>query len=174
MKNVFVSGCFDPLHSGHIAFFKKAASYGNLYVGIGSDKSIRSHKNHKTFCPEEERLFVVKSICYVKEAFILSGIGRLDFIKDLENSSVKFDFMIVNEDQHDIRKEAFCNKSGIKYIVHKRKTIPGLPVRSSTQIREYHGEPEIPRRYLLPVPSTYFIQDMWLSSKEQQVTVMFM
>ena len=35
---VFVSGCFDMLHSGHVAFFREAASYGDLYVALGSDK----------------------------------------------------------------------------------------------------------------------------------------
>jgi cytidyltransferase-like protein len=35
-KKVFVSGCFDLLHSGHIAFFKAAAEYGDLHVAIGS------------------------------------------------------------------------------------------------------------------------------------------
>ena len=33
MKKVFVSGCYDMLHSGHVAFFKEASSYGELYVG---------------------------------------------------------------------------------------------------------------------------------------------
>jgi cytidyltransferase-like protein len=40
MKKVFVSGCYDMLHSGHIAFFEEAALYGDLYVGIGSDQTI--------------------------------------------------------------------------------------------------------------------------------------
>ena len=31
-KKVFVSGCYDMLHSGHVAFFKEAARYGDLYV----------------------------------------------------------------------------------------------------------------------------------------------
>ena len=39
-KKVFVSGCYDMLHSGHVAFFTEAASHGDLYVGIGSDKTI--------------------------------------------------------------------------------------------------------------------------------------
>ena len=41
-KKVFVSGCYDMLHSGHVAFFEEAASHGDLYVGIGSDKTIMS------------------------------------------------------------------------------------------------------------------------------------
>ena len=36
-KKVFVSGCYDMLHSGHVAFFKEASQYGDLYVGLGSD-----------------------------------------------------------------------------------------------------------------------------------------
>ena len=34
-KKVFVSGCFDLLHSGHIAFLEEAAKYGDLYVAPG-------------------------------------------------------------------------------------------------------------------------------------------
>ena len=36
-KKVFVSGCYDLLHSGHVEFFQQASRYGDLYVGIGSD-----------------------------------------------------------------------------------------------------------------------------------------
>ncbi|MCQ2175923.1 MAG: adenylyltransferase/cytidyltransferase family protein [Bacteroidales bacterium] len=39
-KKVFVSGCYDLLHSGHIEFFKEASKFGDLYVGIGSDETI--------------------------------------------------------------------------------------------------------------------------------------
>ena len=48
MPKVFVSGCYDMLHSGHVAFFEEAATYGDLYVGIGSDKTIFELKNRKT------------------------------------------------------------------------------------------------------------------------------
>ena len=41
-KKVFVSGCFDLLHSGHIAFLKEANNYGDVYVNIGNDKNIKN------------------------------------------------------------------------------------------------------------------------------------
>ena len=66
MKKVFVSGCYDLLHSGHVEFFRQASQYGDLYVGIGSDQTVLGYKHHKTFYPEQERLFMVKSIKYVK------------------------------------------------------------------------------------------------------------
>lgn len=55
-KKVFVSGCYDMLHSGHVAFFEEAASHGDLYVGIGSDKTIYELKARKTINTEAERL----------------------------------------------------------------------------------------------------------------------
>ena len=80
MKKVFVSGCYDLLHSGHVEFFRQASQYGELYVGIGSDSTILEYKHHKTFYPEQERLFMVKSIRYVKDAFINAGSGIMDFV----------------------------------------------------------------------------------------------
>ena len=67
-KKVFVSGCYDMLHSGHVAFFKEASQHGDLYVGIGSDSTIQDLKNRKTINTEQERLYMVKSIRYVKLA----------------------------------------------------------------------------------------------------------
>ena len=60
-KKVFVSGCYDMLHSGHVAFFEEAASHGDLYVGIGSDKTIYELKARKTINTEAERLYMVSA-----------------------------------------------------------------------------------------------------------------
>ena len=93
---VFVSGCYDLLHSGHVEFFRQAAQYGDLYVGIGSDETILHYKNHKTLYPEKERLFMVKAIRYVKDAFINDGDGVMDFIGTVDR--LKPDIFVVNED----------------------------------------------------------------------------
>ena len=44
-KKVFVSGCFDLLHSGHVAFLENANQFGDVYVCIGSDNTIKKLKN---------------------------------------------------------------------------------------------------------------------------------
>ena len=74
-KKVMVSGCFDMLHSGHVAFFRDAAQYGDVYVALGSDKTIFDLKGRPTVNNEMERLFMVKSITWVKDAFISRGSG---------------------------------------------------------------------------------------------------
>lgn len=133
-KKVFVSGCYDLLHSGHIEFFRQAAQYGDLYVGIGSDKTILEYKRHKTLYSEQERLFMVRSIRYVKEAYINQGSGIMDFIPTVE--MLHPDILVVNEDGSNEDKRTFCEENGIEYIVLKRTPQQGLTARSSTDIKK--------------------------------------
>lgn len=132
-KKVFVSGCYDLLHSGHIAFFKEASGFGDLYVGIGSDKTVKELKGRDTVNPEEERLYMVKAIRYVTDAWVNSGSGIMDFEEELR--SFKPDIFIVNEDGNSPAKASLCVGLGIEYIVLKRIPEPGLTPRSTTAIR---------------------------------------
>lgn len=133
-KKVFVSGCYDLLHSGHVEFFREAAQYGDLYVGIGSDATILDYKHHKTVYSEQERLFMVKSIRYVKDAFINSGHGIMDFVPTVE--ALKPDILVVNEDGSNEDKRRFCAEHGIEYVVLQRKPSEGLTARSSTDLKK--------------------------------------
>lgn len=132
-KKVFVSGCYDLLHSGHVEFFRQAAEYGDLYVGIGSDATILKYKNHKTLYPEQERLFMVKSIKYVKDAVINEGSGIMDFIPTVD--ALKPDRFVVNADGSSEEKRRFCEERGIEYIVLQRTPADGLVARSSTEVK---------------------------------------
>lgn len=133
IKKVFVSGCYDMLHSGHVAFFKQAASFGDLYVGIGSDKTIEELKHRKTVYSENERLYMVKAIRYVKDAYINPGSGMLDFLELLDY--VKPDVFVVNSDGGSDLKRDLCKKRGIEYIVLNRVPDEGLEARSTTSLR---------------------------------------
>jgi cytidyltransferase-like protein len=134
MKKVFVSGCYDMLHSGHVAFFEEAASHGALYVGIGSDKTVYNLKARKPFNNEQERLYMVKALKYVKDAWINSGSGFIDFLPELKE--LQPDIFFVNSDGHSSLKEQLCKELGIEYIVSKRLPYKNLPLRSTTALRE--------------------------------------
>ncbi len=133
-KKVFVSGCYDMLHSGHVAFFEEAASYGDLYVGLGSDKTIFELKKRKTVCPEAERLYMVKSLRCVKDAWISSGSGVLDFLEEMK--ALKPDIFFVNRDGASPLKENMCKELGIQYVVSQRLPHGDLPARSTTALRQ--------------------------------------
>ncbi|MBO4840222.1 MAG: adenylyltransferase/cytidyltransferase family protein [Bacteroidaceae bacterium] len=139
---VFVSGCYDLLHSGHVEFFRQAAEYGDLYVGIGSDATILGYKHHKTVYSEQERLFMVKSIRYVKDAFINAGSGIMDFVPTVE--ALKPDILVVNSDGGNEDKRRFCEEQGIEYVVLERVPQAGLKARSSTDLKK--TESQIPTR----------------------------
>ena len=141
VKKVFVSGCYDMLHSGHVAFFEEAAQYGDLYVGIGSDKTIQDLKARKTINTDAERLYMVKALKVVKDAWINSGDGILDFDEDIKR--LRPDIFFVNSDGHSPAKEQFCKEQRIEYIVGKRIPHSGLPARSTTALRK---ECQIPYR----------------------------
>lgn len=152
-KKVFVSGCYDMLHSGHVAFFKEAARYGDLYVGIGSDATIFQLKARRTICAEAERLYMVKAIRYVKDAFINTGSGMMDFIETVDR--VKPDIFVVNEDGSSETKRQFCAERGIEYVVLQREPDAGLEVRSTTSIRTT-VKPQLP--YRLDLAGTWIDQ----------------
>ena len=144
-KKVFVSGCYDLLHSGHVEFFRQASQYGDLYVGIGSDKTIEALKGHKTMYSEQERLFMVRAIRYVKEAYINQGEGYLDFLPTLD--LVHPDSLVVNEDGDRDDKRQLCRDRGMEYIVLKRVPGEGLEARSSTGLKQ--SASQLPTRLAL-------------------------
>lgn len=132
-KTVFVSGCFDMLHSGHIAFLKEASEYGEVHIGLGSDKTIRELKGREPINSDEERLYILSSLACVAKVTINSGSGLLDFLPDIK--TIKPDIYIVNEDGHTPGKENLCKELNIEYRVLKRVPAPNLPARSTTSLR---------------------------------------
>lgn len=70
MKIVLVTGGFDPVHSGHIAYFKAARSLGDqLVVGLNSDDWLKRKKG-QAFMPWNERLCIVNNLSMVDEVYI--------------------------------------------------------------------------------------------------------
>jgi cytidyltransferase-like protein len=132
-KKVFVTGCFDMLHSGHIAFLKEAAAYGEVYIGLGSDANVYNLKGRYPVNSQAERKYMLEALSCVKECLINSGWGIMDFENELE--LIKPDYFIVNEDGNSPAKEELANKYGFKYLILKRIPHDGLPVRSTTSLR---------------------------------------
>ena len=133
MKKVFVSGCYDLLHSGHVEFFQQASQFGELYVGIGSDATYLEYKHRKPMFPEQERLFMVKNIKAVKEAYINEGRGVIDFLPTLD--IVKPDIFVVNAEGGSAAKRQLCEERGIQYIELERTPHAGLEARSSSSLK---------------------------------------
>jgi cytidyltransferase-like protein len=133
-KKVFVSGCFDMLHSGHVEFFRAAAQYGDVYVALGSDRTIFDLKGRPTVNSEQERLFMVRAVTWVKDAFISRGSGILDFETELRE--LRPDYFVVNADGNIPEKRELCRALNVEYLILERKPQIGLEARSTTSLRE--------------------------------------
>jgi cytidyltransferase-like protein len=66
---VLITGGFDPLHSGHIAYFKAARTLGDmLIVGLNSDEWL-VRKKGAAFMPWNERLCIINNLSMVDEVY---------------------------------------------------------------------------------------------------------
>ena len=71
-KIVYIAGCFDLIHNGHINIIKKAKQLGDyLVVGVNSNDFIYSYKKKFPVIDEKDRLTMVRALKYVDVAFIL-------------------------------------------------------------------------------------------------------
>ena len=133
-KKVFVTGCFDMLHSGHVRFLEQAAELGEVHVGIGSDRTVKELKGRYPVTTQEERKYLLNALKHVKACYINRGSGIMDFLKELRRVSP--DIFMVNEDGNTPAKAQLCKRLGIKYVVLKRDPREHLPARSTTSLRK--------------------------------------
>jgi len=69
MDVALVTGGFDPLHSGHIAYFKEAQKIGRLVVAVNSDEWL-ARKKGRAFMPLEERVEIIRNIKGVSDVIV--------------------------------------------------------------------------------------------------------
>jgi len=75
---VLITGGFDPLHSGHIAYIKAARELGDsLIVGVNSDDWLRRKKGQE-FMPWQERATIISA---------LHDVDRVINFDDSDNSA---------------------------------------------------------------------------------------
>ena len=82
-KIVYVGLSADILHKGHINILKTASTYGEVIVGLLTDKAIASYKNIP-YLDYEKRKVVIENIKYVKKVIpqkTLDYVENLNFIK---------------------------------------------------------------------------------------------
>ena len=114
-KIVCVSGYFDPLHVGHIEYFKKSKDIGDKLVVIVNNDHQAKLKKGKSFMLEDERVKVIKELKCVDEV-ILSIDKDRTVCKTLEKMEPKPDFFCNGGDQNNntIPEIEICNKRNIE------------------------------------------------------------
>jgi cytidyltransferase-like protein len=121
-KAIIVSGYFNPIHEGHIAYFNNAKALCDvLFVIVNSDLQ-RGLKGTKEFQKEAERLFIVQNIKAVDTAIISIDEDRTvcKSIRFLyENNKEIYDFGFANggdQNNNSIPEVPVCQELGIQLI----------------------------------------------------------
>ena len=119
---IIVSGYFNPLHKGHLEYFEKAKSNGDLlFVIVNSDKQ-RELKGSKKFQDEKERILIISSLKIVDKTILSIDTDRT-VIKTIEkihlHHSKKYSLSFANggdQNNDTIPERKICEKLNITLL----------------------------------------------------------
>ncbi len=147
MKKVFISGCYDILHAGHLQFFEEAKALGDyLVVSFASSEVLWIHKRRKPSIPDEHKFALLQSMRMIDEVVIGHGLEEgIDFRADFLR--IRPDFLIVTEDdKYAPLKRALCDEVGAQYVVLPKTPPKFEPVSTSSIVRWVQAPTEAPLR----------------------------
>lgn len=147
MKKVFISGCYDILHAGHLQFFEEARALGDwLTVSFASSEVLWIHKRRKPSIPDEHKLALLQGLRTVDEVVI--GDSHKEGL-DFENHFLRIrpDILAVTEDdQYGDLKRELCQQVGAEYTILPKTPPRFEPVSTSSIVRWVQAPTEAPLR----------------------------
>ncbi|MFA5764008.1 MAG: adenylyltransferase/cytidyltransferase family protein [archaeon] len=136
MKKVFVSGCYDIIHAGHIEFFNQAKALGDyLIVSFASDEVLLKYKHRISALPEEHKKFILENIKSVDKVY--KSTNQDDPIFDFKDAFIaeNANILVSTEDDKNAQvKKKFCEEHNAEYI-QLPKTL-GFKQISTSEIRK--------------------------------------
>jgi cytidyltransferase-like protein len=128
VKKVVVVGSFDDLRSCHVRFLERASELGEVHVLLWSDESIRHLDGKPRKFPQEERLYVLQAIRYVKQVTLAAEQSACDITPQI--NEVRPDVWVVDEANDSARRRVYCEARGIAYHVVSEEDLKEFPVTS--------------------------------------------
>jgi cytidyltransferase-like protein len=147
MIKVFVSGCYDIVHAGHVQFFREARALGDhLTVSFASAEVLWRHKHRKSSLPDEHKRALIAALRTVDEVVVGNGLEEgIDFRQEFLRIRPQI-LAVTEDDKYAPLKRALCAEVGARYVVLP-KTPPEFPPISTTEIVRYIRAPhEAPLR----------------------------
>lgn len=142
MRKIFVSGCYDIIHAGHLQFFREARALGDhLTVCFASTEVLWVHKRRKSSLPDEHKRALLAGLRDVDEVVIGTGLDEgIDFREHFLRIRPQV-LVVTEDDKYAPLKRALCAEVGAEYVVLP-KTPPEFPPISTTEIVRYIRAPQ--------------------------------
>jgi cytidyltransferase-like protein len=147
MTRVFVSGCYDILHAGHVQFFREAKALGShLTVTFAGAEVLWHHKQRRSSLPDDHKRALIAALDMVDEVIVTTGTEEgLDFKDDFLR--LKPDILAVTEDdKYGPLKRALCAQVGARYVVLPKTPPQFTPVSTSEIVRWIKAPTDAPLR----------------------------
>lgn len=147
MKKIFVSGCYDILHAGHIQFFQEARALGDyLIVSFASEEVLWHHKKRKPSIPDEHKRVLIESLRMVDRVIVGRGMEKgLDFEEEFI-AEKPYALVVTNDDLYADVKRALCARVGARYIVLPKTPPQFTPVSTTSLVNRIKAPNEVPLR----------------------------
>lgn len=142
MIRVFVSGCYDIVHAGHLQFFREARALGDhLTVCFASAEVLWVHKHRRSSLPDDHKRALLAALDMVDEVVVGTCPEEgLDFKDDFLRLRPHI-LAVTEDDKYGPLKRDLCAQVGAKYEVLP-KTPPQFSPVSTTQIVRFIRAPE--------------------------------
>jgi cytidyltransferase-like protein len=147
MIKVFVSGCYDILHAGHVQFFREARALGDfLIVSFASSEVLWHHKRRRSSLPDEHKHALISALDMVDDVVIGCGLDPgIDFYDHFRR--LRPDILAVTEDdKYTPLKQALCAEVGAKYVVLPKTPPQFVPISTTEIVRRVRAPAEAPLR----------------------------
>jgi cytidyltransferase-like protein len=147
MKRVFVSGCFDILHAGHLAFLNAAKGLGDfLTVSFASEEVLWAYKHKRPSLPDAHKKALLESLRMVDEVVVATGLEPgLDFKEEFIARKPHV-LAATADDQFSDKKRSLCESVGASYVVLPKTPPPFDPVSTSSILQRLRAPVELPLR----------------------------
>jgi cytidyltransferase-like protein len=125
MAIVGVSGSFDDLRSRHVRFLEEAAKLGDVHVALWSDEAVEAMEGRSPKFPQNERLYFVESMRYVRQVTVVDGAFDRDEFPAAP--APRPDIWAVDSSGDSPARKRFCEAHGLKYEVIPDERLSGFP-----------------------------------------------
>jgi cytidyltransferase-like protein len=147
MIRVFVSGCYDIVHAGHVQFFREARAQGDhLTVSFASAEVLWFHKQRRSSLPDEHKQALIAALECVDEVVIGRGLEEgIDFREDFLRIRPQI-LAVTDDDKYTDLKKALCAEVGAKYVKLPKTPPQFAPISTSDIVRWIRAPQEAPLR----------------------------
>lgn len=126
MMRVAVTGSFDDIRSRHIRFLQEAARLGDLHLLLWSDAAVRSLEGRDPKFPQEERLYLLQALRYVRQAVVVEAPASQDGLQ--LPGGIRPDLWALPSWEDGAAQRAFAGARGIPVRTIGEEQLQGFPV----------------------------------------------